>query len=359
MPAAPVNAARLAQRLKELRESRPGLTQTLLASALSMENRVASATLSSWESANNPKAPTPTRLEAYARFFASPRSFDGTQAVLLTKQQLRENEDELLEYDRLQAELLELLQGEDDEPVATVKQRTLLDFDDGDIVIICPDAPEDATGPLAEESSPNFTLLHQFADTDALIEVFGHIRALNPTRKVFYRTSESVSRHEIQNHLVLIGGIGWSRTTRRVLSLVSMPVEQIEHPDLSTGEVFRLTKTDAAEEKVHFPVTDPETGELVEDVALIARVENPFNSNRTLTILNGVHSRGVLGAALSVTDETIRSGNEEYLAERFPRGGFVLLMRVPVIEGKVIAPDFKNARSRLFEWTPDDDAGKP
>jgi hypothetical protein len=26
-----------------------------------------------------------------------------------------------------------------------------------------------------------------------------------------------------------------------------------------------------------------------------------------------------------------------------------------VIQGKVIAPDFKNSRARLFEWTPDDD----
>ncbi len=353
MPATPVNAARLAQKLKDLRESRPGLTQNLLASALSTENRVASATLSSWESTNNPKTPTPARLEAYARFFAVARSFDGSRAVLPTKQQLRENPDDLLEYDRLHAELLDLLQGEEEEPELSTGQRTLLDFDDGDIVIICPDAPEDSTGPLAEDASPNFTLLHQFADTDALIEVFGHIRALNPTRKVFYRTSDSVSRNEIQNHLVLIGGIGWSRTTRRVLSLVTMPVEQFSHPDLHTGEVFRLTKTDASEEKVFFPVT--ENGELVEDVALIARVANPFNSNRTLTILNGVHSRGVLGAALSVTDETIRYGNQEFLAERFPTGGFALLMRVPVIQGKVIAPDFKNSRARLFEWTPDDD----
>ncbi len=103
---------------------------------------------------------------------------------------------------------------------------------------------------------------------------------------------------------MLIGGIGWSRTTRRVLSLVTMPVEQFSHPDLHTGEVFRLTKTDASEEKVFFPVT--ENGELVEDVALIARVANPFNSNRTLTILNGVHSRGVLGAACR--SPTRRSG---------------------------------------------------
>ncbi|GAB6900613.1 helix-turn-helix domain-containing protein [Kineosporia succinea] len=355
MAASVGNAARLAQRLKELREGRPGLTQNLLAGALSTEARVAAATLSSWESANNPKTPTPTRLEAYARFFAVDRSFDGRRAHLPTHAELRDNPDDLLAYDRLHAELVELLQGEDVIEAET-GQRTLLDFDDGDIVIICPDAPTDSRGPLAVDASPNYTLLHQFADTDALIEVFGHIRALNPERKVYYRTSDSVSRNEIQNHLVLIGGIGWSRTTRRVLSLIDMPVEQIDHPDLDTGEVFRLTKSGATEERVFFPVTDEKTGELTEDVALVARVSNPFNSNRTLTILNGIHSRGVLGAALAVTDETIRTGNQEYLGERFPVGNFALLMRVPVIQGKVIAPDFKNARARLFEWAADEEA---
>lgn len=349
MPVGPANVTRLAQRLKELRESRPGLTQSLLASALSMEARVAPATLSSWESVSNPKSPTATRLEAYARFFATGRSFENGRSMLPTLQQLRERPDDQLAYERLHAELLDLLQGEellDDEPA----QRTLMDFDDGDIVIICPDAPDDSRGPLGKEDDPNFTLLHQFADTDALIEVFGHIRALNPTRKVFYRTSNSVSRNEIQNHLVLVGGIGWSQTTQRVLSLIDMPVRQVEHPDLSTGEVFELTKTASSEERVFFPVTDETTGELIEDVALIARMNNPFNSNRTVTVLNGIHSRGVLGAALAVTDETIRAGNQEFLAERFPTGGFALLMRVPVILGKVIAPDFKNPRARLLEW---------
>ncbi|GLY31339.1 helix-turn-helix transcriptional regulator [Kineosporia sp. NBRC 101731] len=354
MAASAGNAARLAQRLKELREGRPGLTQSLLAGALSTEARVAPATLSSWESANNPKTPTPIRLEAYARFFAVQRSFDGRRAHLPSPQELKDTPEDLLEYDRLHAELLDLLQG-GEEVEADTGQRTLLDFDDGDIVIICPDAPQDSRGPLAAEDSPNYTLLHQFADTDALIEVFGHIRALNPERKVFYRTSDSVSRNEIQNHLVLIGGIGWSRTTRRVLSLIDMPVEQIDHPDLATGEVFRLTKSGTTPEQVFFPVTDEKTGELIEDVALVARVANPFNSNRTLTILNGIHSRGVLGAALSVTDETIRAGNQEFLGERFPSGGFALLMRVPVIQGKVIAPDFKSARARLFEWTSESD----
>ena len=34
--------------------------------------------------------------------------------------------------------------------------------------------------PLADEDNVNHTRLHKFADADALLEVFGHIRALNP-----------------------------------------------------------------------------------------------------------------------------------------------------------------------------------
>ncbi len=73
----PDRAIRLARTLRELRESAwpdVELTQAQLAKALSAESRVASATLSSWESLTNPKTPTASRLSAYARFFATRRS---------------------------------------------------------------------------------------------------------------------------------------------------------------------------------------------------------------------------------------------------------------------------------------------
>jgi hypothetical protein len=93
--------------------------------------------------------------------------------------------------------------------------------------------------------------------------------------------------------------------------------------------------------------------ELVEDLALLARLPNPFNSDRTLTICNGVHSSGVLGAVLILTDETLRPRNEAYLAQRFPEGEFAMLVKVPVVSGKVLAPDLHNPDMRVFEWTPD------
>ena len=55
---------------------------------------------------------------------------------------------------------------------------------------------------------------------------------------------------------------------------------------------------------------------LAEDVGLLARVPNPLNSSRTLTICNGVHSRGVYGAVRSLTDTHLRDANERYILPR-------------------------------------------
>jgi hypothetical protein len=200
--------------------------------------------------------------------------------------------------------------------------------------------------------------LRRLPDLDALIEVFGHIRAQNPTAHVFHRLPSTVRSEDLSRDVVLVGGVGWNKTTKRILGqLNQMPIEQFEHESLLTGEVFRVKQGDG-QEKVYFPTmesADEDEGdveELVEDVALLARLPNPFNSNRTLTICNGVHSRGVVGAVLAVTDETVRRANEEYLAQRFPSGAFAMLIRVPVMSGNALAPDLKNPDVRLFEWQP-------
>jgi len=225
------------------------------------------------------------------------------------------------------------------------------------VVIICPEAPQDSRGPLAATDSRTLSRLHRYADVDALLEIFGHIRALNPQVHVLHRLPSTVRAAELSNHLVLLGGIGWNKFTGRILSQIErLPIKQIEHPDLTTGEVFKVEKAEGREEEIYFPTTEKIDGveELIWDVALLARLPNPFNSGRTLTVCNGVHSRGVVGAVLTVTDETVRPANEEYLAERFPEGTFAMLIRVPVLSGEALAPDLQNSDTRLFEWQPGD-----
>src|SRR6185312_7869680 len=131
----PNQAKDLARALRDLRESTwpdHELTQAQLAKALSSEGRLASATLSSWESTTNPKTPSVSRISAYARFFCTQRSLEG-EPQLISEDQLTQAE--LDRFHELESKLLELFYPEDR------KIRRSFQFDVGPVIIICPTAP--------------------------------------------------------------------------------------------------------------------------------------------------------------------------------------------------------------------------
>lgn len=346
----PDHAVRLARALREMRESTWAdqvLTQVELAKALSSEGRVAAATLSSWESATNPKTPSARRISAYARFFCTKRSLDGVPH-LLPEDQLTVVE--LNRFHELESQLLGLLLPKDR------KVPRSFQFDIGPVVVICPDAPSEARGPLADEHSLNFTKLQKYGDLDALIELYGHLRAENPTLDVFHRLASEAASDDHSGHVVLLGGIGWNKVTLRFQSAISqVPITQIAVDDLKGGDIFRV-KT--SEDELSFYPKYQELGdgkEVVEDIAYLARLRNPFKVNRTLTICNGIHSRGVYGAVRCLTDASVREENEKYLSDRFPDGEFAILLRVPVVANETLSPDLQNPHTLLYEWAPSQD----
>ena len=204
-----------------------------------------------------------------------------------------------------------------------------------------------------DAQNPNYTHLQAYADLDALVELFGHIRAENdPLFPVSFKLASKVTADDLSGHLVLLGGVAWNDLTRHLLrSLTRLPVRQIESPDLTTGEIFAVGQ-DANEQRFEPEWAPDDPKELVEDVGLLARVRNPYNSSRTLTLCNGIHSRGVLGAVRALTDVRVRDANESYLAERFGADEYAILMRVPVFQGEALSPDLRNPESRLYEWPP-------
>jgi hypothetical protein len=360
----PDGGAGLADRLKELREhSWPPvvLTQKQLAKAFSTEITLSAATISAWESATNPKKPTARRLKAYARFFATRRSLDGPR--LLPEAEL--TDEERTRYEELEEELLGLLN-----PVSTAAPVLApiavpaegvpplghtFTFHEGPVTVICPETPGDARGPLAREKDPNFTRLQQYGDLDALIEMYGHLRAANPSLDIFHRHAGEVTADDLSTHVILLGGITWNYVTRRFQDAIQqVPVAQVVVDDYADGDVFEVSDDRGAGERFYPEWGHDDQGKrgLAEDVALIVRLPNPFNGRRTLTMCNGVHSRGVYGAVRALTDRRVRAANEQYLADRFPGGRFALLLRVPVVANETMSPDLQNATARLYEWSP-------
>jgi hypothetical protein len=126
----------------------------------------------------------------------------------------------------------------------------------------------------------------------------------------------------------------------------------MEMPELTSGEIFAVGH--GAAERRFLPVWSKANGEpspeLEEDVGLLARVPNPFNSSKTLTLCNGIHSRGVLGAVRTLTDARIREANEAYLAEHFANDEYGLLVRVPVFHGEALSPDLQDPANVLYAW---------
>lgn len=351
MPPTPP-ALELSRRLRQLRLeewSDVRLTQGTLAKAIGGDESLSPATVASWENRSAPKLPPRDRLLAYAQFFATRRSLDPEPHLAGID---GFTDEETATYHDLRDELLALhaaVRGlPEEQPVA---RRSWLFTDAGPLTLICAQLPETEAGRLAHPDDLNYTELLSYADITSMVELHGHIRAENPEMDVFYKLSPEVKADDLSGHVVIIGGIGWNEVTRRILELTRIPVMQEEDPAITSGEVF--VANIAGKVHKYLPrLSEDKPTKLLEDVGLLVRMPNPLNSNRTLTMCNGIHSRGVYGAVRSLTDARLRESNERYIAEHFPNNKeFGILMRIQVIEGRAMTPDFSIAGTVLYQWS--------
>lgn len=328
------------------------LTQAGLAKALAGDGKLSPAAVASWESTTLPKLPPRERVEAYAQFFATRRSL-GPEPALVPVESFTPQEHAA--HQELLADLLRLhtaARGGSAADAPTLVRRSWHFTDTGPLTLVCAQLPVAEASPLARRGNPNYTKLAGLADLDAMVELHGHIRAENSGMGVFFKAAPEVRADDLSGHVVIIGGIAWNNVMRRLIDLSELPVRQQEEPGLATGEIF-VTHADNGPRK-YLPEWSAEASEhsreLIEDVGLLVRMPNPLNSNRTLTMCNGIHSRGVLGAVRTLTDAMLRESNEKYIAQNFPENQFGILMRVQVIGGETLTPDFSTAGTVLYQW---------
>lgn len=237
--------------------------------------------------------------------------------------------------------------------------QPLLPTDGAPITIICGDLRmgDVQLGPLCDEENPNYAEFHSFADPDALVALLNHLHSNNPNADIRLRMGSRVNRDDLSNHLVLLGGIAWNDVTRRLNDMLDLPVRQVVHEKIHSGEVFKIV--DGPNDNVLFlprwmgddPGTADRPGVLLEDVGMLARFPNPYNALRVLTYCNGIHSRGVLGAVRCLSDRDVREANERYLNDSFlGSDSFLVLMRVPVLGGRTISPSLSSPGTVLFHW---------
>jgi hypothetical protein len=351
-------ARALALRLRELREqewSGVTITQRQLAQALSDEKPVSVPLISSWESSHRPAAPPAERLVAYATFFASRRSVEQIPYRLLRTDEL--TGPERARFGDLRTELLALREaatrrmaparGAGAGTAALEPLGGPWRFGDArPVTMVCAELPAEQRGRLPAPDDPEsaYADIYMYADLDALFELHGHIRAANPASLVTVRASSQLQPDDYTNHLVVLGGVDWNQATRNLLRY--MPVAQLSggpagaYFDVADGGEHRRLRAELAEE-----------GALLADVGHFFRAPNPYNRKRTVTICNGLSSRGVLGAVRALTDERFRDRNAEYISERFAGSeSYSVLMRVQIVDRAVMTPDWTRPDVLLHEW---------
>lgn len=348
----------LARSLRDLRVRHwPGQTvpQRTLAEAFGREKPLSLSLISSWENEKNPTVPPAARLHDYATFFSTERSVGGDRARLLSDDEL--DASEKAARDELYERLLALRAGATDIPIAAAAGSLRFNwrYPRGSVIrIVCGKldlgADDEFGHPYMRPDHINYTDLLTFADVGALVELFGHLRKVNPDSDVrFVRADRLREADELASHLILLGGIGLNTVAGALANKTGTPIRQRTHPDFQDrGEIFEVGV--GGDTTQYLPEVAGDS--LIEDVGLLARTPNPNNSATTLTVCNGVFARGVYGAVRVLTDDTLRQQNEAYLAARFAGADrFAVLMRVPVLFGTALTPDLQETKMRLYEWS--------
>ena len=139
-----LGAIRLAARLRDLREGAPlSLTQADLGQALGgAKGTVGPAAVSSWENAQSGRLVPAFRLDAYARLFCTPRSFEGGVRLF---EEADLTADEHSAFVKLKEELVglrDMAVGPQRRPLGVA--RSMWHFPDGArITLVCSGLPDD------------------------------------------------------------------------------------------------------------------------------------------------------------------------------------------------------------------------
>jgi transcriptional regulator with XRE-family HTH domain len=359
MPGDPEAALRLAHRLRELREQAwPGrpVGQKQLGQALG----VSAPLISSWERGENPVLPPEDRLRQYAHFFATSRSLDGNRPRMLPESDVtREERGRRAELER---ELLGMRSEATGQPAvlgAPVEFHNDLRASPAaapwrfpprqDVTIVCAALPAELRKrvPRTDPRDPDYIRSYEYADLDSLLELYGHLRAVNPDNQINIRVPSDVTEDDLSAHLVILGGVDWNAITRGLQDQVG-PVRQVARPEASDPGAFEVVTRG---ERVAFTPTLADDGTLVEDVAHFLRAPNPYNRERTLTLCNGMFARGVYGAVRALTDARFRNRNAAYLEHRIQKVNEIsILCRVKIVADRMLVPDWTLSDNRLYEW---------
>lgn len=188
--------------------------------------------------------------------------------------------------------------------------------------------------------SRNFIHLDRLGDKDALVELSILMARLYPELSIVRYISDELPRDGYEQNLILVGGPGGPGTMGNVL--VQTVQERLGIAVRYSDDCERLYTPDGTEWSAEF------AGKLVRrDHGVFAKASNPFNSEKKVVLVHGIHTFGVLGAARCFSDHPAAEPNRQLIIDKLGEDpSFWTYFSVDVVGGVPMVP--KVEADRVF-----------
>ncbi|MGH7243403.1 MAG: hypothetical protein ACREJD_08315 [Phycisphaerales bacterium] len=217
------------------------------------------------------------------------------------------------------------------------------------IWVVCPQIHQ--PGEFADRSSSDYTYLDNLGDTDTLLELKVFLSRHYPSATIGHFSASDLPCGHTSGNLVIIGGPGevaeignhtCQDMMREVGSCVSYSDDcqkmLIKRPNGATEE-YEATLHPTAE-----GTANRSRFGLSSDRGCFARFPNPLNENTAVVLVNGIHTRGVLGAGRAFVDrrESLRNYHAVFASGVDPKR-FECHFAVRVLNGEAQVPHVAEA----------------
>ncbi len=242
----------------------------------------------------------------------------------------------------LQQELLRAV------PHARIHEELIYQFwfprETSTVWVVCPQIHD--PGEYADRGSPDYTYLDNLGDTDALLEVMVFLSQYYPKATIERFSAGDLPAGHTSGNLVVIGGPGAAGDISNDICAEMMRLAASCVSYSADCEHMTVARADGKTVQLQAEYRNGRTGSaeggrlgLQKDYGYFARFANPLNENAAVVLVNGIHTRGVLGAAMAFSErsEALRNFNA-VLASGVDPTRFECCFEVPVLNGQVKVP---------------------
>ena len=211
------------------------------------------------------------------------------------------------------------------------------------IWVVCPQDHDPSE--YADRSSPDYTYLDNLGDQDALFELMVFLSRHYPNATIEHFNSGDLPEGHTSGNLVVVGGPG--STSDIGNSVCTEMMEAINSRVSYADDCEQMTVALEAGEELILGAEyrdGPDNGtatprQILEDIGYFARFPNPLNKESTVILVNGIHTRGVLGAARAFSERRDALPNfHTVLVAGANSNGFECYFKVRVLSRNVQVP---------------------